>query len=202
MDSDHAGAKLRIFIDGGYFFKVFQPYRKIGIRNTMGRLTRRLSENYNLAGVHYFDSINKRDEAVRQKQEKFYYGYLQDKLGWNVEILDLQWPGGVAKQKGVDTSLAVCMHSRGIAGEFEVGIIVAADSDFAPATKLICQAGRVMRNAYFSARKSHDLSVACNGKPIRIDEIDFCYEDGSPNKLVSLDAYFALHPEKKKLLLK
>lgn len=136
-------------------------------------------------------------EAIRVRQEKFYYSVLRDKLGWNVEILDLQFPGGKPKQKGVDTSLAVCLHSRGIAGDFEVAIVVAADSDFAPATKLVRQAGRVIRNAYFSIRKSHDLFIACNGRPIRLDEVDFCYEVGTPTSLFSLDSYLAAHPDKK-----
>lgn len=96
--------KLRIIIDGGYLFNVFQPYRDLGYRYSAKRMARLLALNHDLQGVHYVDSINQRDPAIKKKQET-YYEMLKDRFGWDVTILPLQYPGGVATQKGTDTAV-------------------------------------------------------------------------------------------------
>lgn len=178
--------RLRVFIDGGYLFHVFAPYRKEGYKYSLQRLARRLSENHVLQKVHYIDAINNRDPAIKKKQEKFYFEYLRDKLGWEVTIHPLQWPGGIAKQKGTDSSLTLQLHSLAVKGEYDTAIIIAADSDYVPAVELAKQEGKVVRNAYFSMRPSYHLQEACNGVPIRLDDIDFIYHKTEPRKLVEL----------------
>jgi uncharacterized LabA/DUF88 family protein len=181
--------KLSIFIDGGYLFRAFkEEYSLDGYRYSPKRLIRRISEESVLVKVHYFDSINNRDAATKQKQERFFYGLLRDKLGWDVEILPLQWPDGVnAEQKGVDTSIALKLHALAIEGEYEVAVLLAADSDFVPAVDRVKKTGRVVRNAYYSKCPSWHLQQACNGKHIRLDEIDFIYKQGDPMNLLRID---------------
>jgi hypothetical protein len=41
-------------------------------------------------------------------------------------------------------------------------------------------------NAYLSVRPSFHLQQACNGKPIRLDNLDFIYRDGKPTDLFSI----------------
>ena len=178
--------RLSIFIDGGYLFKVFDRYRNSGYRQSLSRLCRVLSQDHTLVKLHYVNSINTRDRRIKEKQEKFYHGYLRDKLGWDVIILPLQWPGGNAEQKGTDTALALCLYDCAVADEYDTGIILAADSDFVPCVERAKKLGRVIRNAYFSCRPSFHLQQACNGSLIRLDDIDFIYEDGNPKVLFSL----------------
>lgn len=147
-----------------------------------------LSENYHLIKVHYYNAINLRNPAVRSKQEKFYYGHLRDQLGWDMVILPLQWPGGVAEQKGTDTSLALQLHDFALKDEYDTAILLAADADFVPPVELAKQAGKIVRNAYFSVRPSYHLQQACNGPHIRLDDIDFVYADGNPRGLLSLSS--------------
>jgi hypothetical protein len=96
-------SRLHVFIDGGYVFNVFDPYRKLGYRYSCKRLVRLLSMNYQLLAVHYVNSINLRDAATKEKQERFYYGQLRDTLGWDVHILPLQWQ--------IQTSCRPCKRS-------------------------------------------------------------------------------------------
>jgi len=180
------GIRLSVFIDGGYLFKVCAPYSGAGYRYSCKRLIRRLSENYNLEKVHYVNSINLRNAAIRVKQEKFYYDYLKNRLGWEVEILPLQWPGGIAQQKGTDSTVTLLLQNAALANECDVVILLAADSDFVPPVELVKKLGKIVRNAYFSSRPSYHLQQACNGTPIRLDDIDFIYKDGNPQDLITL----------------
>lgn len=181
-----AASQLRIIIDGGYLFKVFSPYARAGYRQSLGRLARLLSLNYTLRGIEYVNSINNRDQATREKQERFYYDYLRDKLGWNVHILPLQWPGGKAEQKGTDSTITLRLVELAAKNEYETVILLAADSDFCPPVESVKEQGKIVRNAYFSARPSYHLQKACNGPLIRLDDLDFVYKDGDPRTLLRL----------------
>jgi uncharacterized LabA/DUF88 family protein len=181
-----SSSQLRIIIDGGYLFKVFSPYSALGYRQSFKRLGRLLSLNYTLRGIEYVNSINNRDQPTREKQEKFYYGYVRDKLGWNVHILPLQWPGGKAEQKGTDSTITLLLHSLAVRNEYETAILLAADSDFVPPVQMAISQGKIIRNAYFSARPSFHLQQACNGPHIRLDDLDFVYKDGDPRNLIKL----------------
>lgn len=177
---------VSIFIDGGYLFKVFDRYREKGYRQSLRRLVRLLSQEQNLKKVHYVNSINNRILATKEKQEKFYYGYLRDVLNWETTILPLQWPGGKAEQKGTDTTLALCLYDSAVSKEYDVAILLAADSDFCPSVEKVKSLGKIVRNAYFSCRPSFHLQQACNGIPSRLDDLDFIYVNGAPDKLFSL----------------
>jgi hypothetical protein len=97
--------RLSIFIDGGYLFHVFNPYRNRGFKYSLKRMVRLLATDYVLQRVYYVDAINERDANTKKKQEAFFYGVLRDQLGYEVLIRPLQFPGGQPTQKGTDTSL-------------------------------------------------------------------------------------------------
>ena len=160
--ADGSSNRLRIIIDGGYLFKVFDPYRAKGLRYSCKRLARLLSENYYLLKVHYVSSINLRNPTTRANQERFYNGYLRDKLGWEVHIMALQWPGGHAQQKGTDSTITLLLHDMAVKNQYDTVILLAADSDFVPPVELAKAAGKIVRNAYFSDRPSWHLQQACN----------------------------------------
>ena len=182
------GSKLSIFIDGAYLFKGFTEYGfGTAYRQSLKRLARRISENHYLVRVHYYNAINNRDQALKEKQERFYQGVLRDKFGWNVRILPLQWPGGKAQQKGVDTTLALEMNQLAISNEYETAVLLAADADFVPLVEYVKQCGKVVRNAYYAMRPSWHLQQACNGAPIRLDDIDFIYRATNTQALGTID---------------
>jgi len=111
---------------------------------------------------------------------------LRDVLKWETTILPLQYPGGKAEQKGTDTTLALCLYDSAVSNEYDVAILLAADSDFCPCVEKVKSLKRVVRNAYFSCRPSFHLQQACNGTPIKLDDLDFIYMNGFPDKLFSL----------------
>lgn len=180
--------RLSIFIDGGYLFHVFAPYRNMGYRYSCKRLVRKLSTDCNLVKVCYVDSINQRDPKIKDKQEHFFYGHLRDQLGWEVIVSPLQWPGGQAKQKGVDAALALHLHHAAVKDEYDIAVLLAADADYVPAVDLVRDLGKIVRNAYFSARPSFHLQKSCRGNLVRLDDLDFVYPRDEPRKLVSLSA--------------
>ena len=183
-----AAPRLSILIDGGYLFKVFEYYPKEGYRYSCKRLQRKLSLNYNLTKVQYVNSINNRNPTVRAKQEKFYYGFLRDRLGWEVKILPLLFPGGQPKQKGTDALLIGMIHDLAIDENAHTAILLAADSDFVPPVERAVTSGKIIRNAYFSVRPSWHLQQACNGELIRLDDIDFIYKKENPRNLFTLSS--------------
>ena len=178
--------KLRIFIDGGYLFNTFRPYREAGFKYSPKRLIRKLSENHTLVKVHYVDAINNRNPSIKEAQERFYYGKLRDTYGWEVDIVPLQWPGGVAKQKGADTTLAVKFHSLAVDNQYDIAVLIAADSDYCTTVELVKARGKIVRNAFFLARPSYHLTQACNGEKIILDNIDFIYKPADPKTLLRI----------------
>lgn len=164
--------RLRIVIDGGYLFNTFKPYREKGYRYSPKRLERVLSRDYQLTGVHLVDGINNRNPDVFAKQEAF-YNKLRVVNGWDVQAIPLQWPGGQATQKGTDTALTLLIYKLAIHDLCDTMILVAADADFCEPVKDAVSAGKIVRNAYFAVRPSWHLQQACNGQPVRLDDLNF-----------------------------
>lgn len=177
--------RLRILIDGGYLFNVFKPFRAEGYKYSPKRLARLLSEGYNLAGVHYVDSMNERNATVKANQERFFFGVLRDTLGWEVTILPLQWPGGEARQKGTDSALTLLIYKLAVNNLADTITLLAADSDFCPPVEQAVAQGKVVRNAYFTHSPSYHLQQACNGVPVRLDDLDFLYRVDDTTTLVT-----------------
>jgi uncharacterized LabA/DUF88 family protein len=178
--------RLRIIVDGGYLFHVFAPYRDMGLKYSCKRLARLLSKEYSLRGVHYVDSINERNPSVKAHQERFFFDLLRDTLGWDVTILPLQWPGGEPRQKGTDSAITLLIYEMAVRDEYDTLILLAADSDFCLPVVQAVKAGKIVRNAYFSARPSYHLQESCNGEPIRLDDLDFFYRTDDPRTLITL----------------
>ncbi|MBI3684542.1 MAG: NYN domain-containing protein [Acidobacteria bacterium] len=82
--------------------------------------------------------------------------------------------------------MTLLLQNAALENECDVAILLAADSDFVPPVELVKRLGKVVRNAYFSSRPSYHLQQACNGTPIRLDDIDFVYKDGNPRDLITL----------------
>jgi uncharacterized LabA/DUF88 family protein len=179
--------RLRIVIDGGYLFNVFKPFREQGYRYSPKRLARLLAQNYNLTGpgVHYVDSINERNPVVKAKQEQFFNGVLRDTLGWEVDILPLQWPGGEPRQKGTDSTLTLLIYKLAVTNACDTLILLAADADFCQPVQEAVAHGIVVRNAYFAIRPSYHLQQACNGLAIRLDDLNFLYHVNDTRTLVT-----------------
>jgi len=170
--------RLRIIIDGGYLFNTFRPFRDLGFHYSCPRLARLLSRDYNLTGVHFVDAINDRRPDLKARQEAFYYGFLRDRLGWEVEIFPLQWPGGEPRQKGTDSAITLLIYQLAVSNQYDTLILLAADADFCLPVKQAVVAGKIVRNAYFTGQPSWHLQQACNGAPIRLDDLNFIFHKG------------------------
>lgn len=71
-----------------------------------------------------------------------------------------------------------------VSTEYDIAILVAADSDFCPAVEAVKGKGQVVANAYFSLRRSFHLQEACNGPLICLDKLDFLYRPEDTATLV------------------
>lgn len=176
---------LRIFIDGSYLFRVFDPYRRLGYHYSVKRMVDELCQRYNLQGVHYFGSFNPFNEELRKKQEAFYYGVLRDKCGYEVEVLPLQKIAGKLKEKGMDMALGIRMKELSDKETFETAILVAADGDYSYVVRAVQATGKIVVNAYFSIRRSHDLQQTC-GRWTRLDGVRMIYPKEDPKKLLTV----------------
>jgi uncharacterized LabA/DUF88 family protein len=147
-------------------------------------MVRLLATDYVLQRVYYVDAINERDANTKKKQEAFFYGVLRDQLGYEVLIRPLQFPGGQPTQKGTDTLVSITLAGK--IAEFDVAVLLAADSDFVPAVELVTQQQKVVRNAHFRVRPSFHLTQACNGPSIIMDDLDCFYHRDNPKELFTL----------------
>lgn len=65
-------------------------------------------------------------------------------------------------EKGVDILVALELLRGAYKDEYDVGIIVAGDGDYADVAAAVREAGKTVVNAFFRDKKSHELAKASN----------------------------------------
>jgi len=83
---------------------------------------------------------------------------------------------GEARQKGVDSLIAIDMLSKAFKKDYDEAILLAGDSDFTEVVKAVKDAGIKVAGAFFKENTSKEL-IQSFDKQIDLDNYDFIHND-------------------------
>ena len=84
----------------------------------------------------------------------------------------LEGPPGRVYKKGVDILVAIELLAGSFKNEYDVGIIISGDGDFADVAREVRGAGKFIYNASFENSKSYELAKASN-EFVAIDRLNW-----------------------------
>jgi uncharacterized LabA/DUF88 family protein len=169
--------RVMIFIDGS---NLYHSLKNIFGRTDldMGKFSKKLLERRKLIRVYYYNAkVGMKEEPERYKhQQQFFAGinaipYFELRLG---RLVYNNWPNVPPYEKGIDVQLTTDMLTHSFKNNYDVAILVAGDSDFAPALQALKDSGKHVEVALFGKggasrelRKVADRVLTTNARFIR-----------------------------------
>ena len=137
--------RVMIFIDGS---NLYHSLKNIFNRTDLdiGKFCRRLLGRRKLVRIYYYNAkVGKKEEPERYKsQQTFFAGvnaipYAELRLG---QLIYNNLPSIPPYEKGIDVQLTTDMLTHSFKNNYDVAILVAGDSDFAPALQAVKDYGK------------------------------------------------------------
>jgi len=147
--------RLMIFIDGSNLYH--------SLKNTfsrtdldIGRFCQKLLNRRKLVRIYYYNAkVGKKEEPERYRhQQAFFAGvntipYSELRLG---RLVYTNWPTVPPYEKGIDVQLTADMLTHSFQNNYDVVVLVAGDSDFAPALQAVKDYGKHVEVALFGKK--------------------------------------------------
>jgi uncharacterized LabA/DUF88 family protein len=163
-----------IFIDGS---NLYHSLKNIFGRTDLdiGRFSRKLLGRRRLIRVYYYNArVGIKEEPERYRHQQAFFAsvnaipYSELRLG---RLVYNNWPNTPPYEKGIDVQLTTDMLTHSYKDNYDVAILVAGDSDFAPAVQAIKDSGKQLEVALFGRgstsqqlRKVADRVIAVNSR--------------------------------------
>lgn len=192
-------SRIMIFIDGNYLEKHISAKVDEEINySTLGNYLRQQCNYGSLVRCYFYDGLpdpeqnlsylegseqTKRTDELnfqyQKKKEHFdkiaMFDYFQVRKGKAVYNKGFDKQGKERwefRQKGVDSLIAIDMLTKAYQGHYDVGILVAGDSDFIEIVKSVKDTGVNIMGAYFQDRMPKELVYEFDRKfVLRIEEL-------------------------------
>jgi uncharacterized LabA/DUF88 family protein len=165
-------ARVMIFIDGSNVFKS-QDLIEAGYRLDYAKLVKNvILDGQELVRTYYYAS----EDVPPIESQSNLYRELRDNLKFDTTILPLKVReldnGNLKKQeKGVDISLAVDMLSMAYKDGYDIGILVAGDSDYLKLVRAVKDTGKKVKVIAIKKSCSSDLMSSSDYRPFWLDDI-------------------------------
>jgi len=166
--------RVMIFIDGS---NLYHSLKNIFGRTDLdlGKFCRKLLARRKLIRIYYYNAkVGFKEEPERYRhQQKFFASvnaipYSELRLG---RLVYSNWPNAPPYEKGIDVQLTTDMLTHGYKNNYDVAILVAGDSDFAPALQAVKDIGKHVEVALFGRsgtsqqlRKVADRVITINAR--------------------------------------
>ena len=145
--------RVMIFIDGSNLYHSLKNYFKRTDLD-IGKFCRKLLGRRQLVRIYYYNAkVGQRQEPELYKQQQAFLSginaipYTELRLGRLVYTSN--WPTVPPYEKGTDVQLATDMITHSYKGNYDVGILVAGDNDFAGAVQAVKDNGKHVEVALF-----------------------------------------------------
>jgi uncharacterized LabA/DUF88 family protein len=145
--------RVMIFIDGSNLYHSLKNYFKRTDLD-IGKFCRKILQRRQLIRIYYYNAKvgQKQEPELYKQQQAFFDGvnsipYTELRLGRLVYTN--QWPTVPPYEKGTDVQLATDMITHSYKGNYDVGILVAGDNDFAGAVQAVKDNGKHVEVALF-----------------------------------------------------
>lgn len=172
--------RVMVYIDGS---NLYYSLRQMTGRKDVdfSKFARKLvGSNRQLVRTYYYNApIDQDKEPDRYKgQQKFFQAlrridYFEVRLG---RLVYRGWPDVPPYEKGVDIRLGTDMLAHGVAGNYDVAILVSGDSDFADAVQAVKDRGLHVEAALFASSGSQRLrDVVDRAIPLDVNFLNDCW---------------------------
>ena len=141
-----------VFIDGS---NLYHSLKNVFGRTDLdiGKFCQQLLRRRKLIRIYYYNArVGRKEEPERYKhQQAFFAGvnaipYSELRLG---RLVYNNWPNVPPYEKGIDVQLTTDMLTHSFKNNYDVAILVAGDSDFAPALQSVKDYGKHVEVALF-----------------------------------------------------
>ncbi|HEY83170.1 MAG TPA: NYN domain-containing protein [Dehalococcoidia bacterium] len=166
--------RVMIFIDGS---NLYHSLKNIFGRTDLdiGKFCRKLLARRKLIRIYYYNAkVGFKEEPERfRHQQRFFASvnaipYSELRLG---RLVYSNWPNAPPYEKGIDVQLTTDMLTHAYKDNYDVAILVAGDSDFAPALQAVKDSGKHVEVALFGRsgtsqqlRKVADRVISINAR--------------------------------------
>jgi uncharacterized LabA/DUF88 family protein len=173
-----APKRIRVVIDGtnlkgaleNHGFSTHINYRQLGIE--IGKRLPAEHQVWRLDEVIYVTAapIQSHNPERYARWRKF-QTMIERQSRVELRLGRLEGPPGRVYEKGVDTLCAIALLAGAFKDQYDIGVIVAGDGDYADVAKEVQAPGKAIFNAFFEQEKSYELAKAATGF-IALDQIN------------------------------
>lgn len=165
--------RVMIFIDGSNLYHSLKNYFKRTDLD-IGKFCRKLLGRRQLVRIYYYNAkVGQRQEPELYKQQQAFLSginaipYTELRLGRLVYTSN--WPTVPPYEKGTDVQLATDMITHSYKGNYDVGVLVAGDNDFAGAVQAVKDNGKHVEVALFGKQGTSQQLRAVADRVISIN---------------------------------
>ena len=149
--------RIMIFIDGSNLYhSLREHFKRTDI--DIGRFCQKLLDRRRLIRIYYYNAqVGRRQEPERyQDQQSFFASiraipYCELRLG---RLVYTNWPAAPPYEKGIDILLTTDLLTHSFKNNYDVGILVAGDSDYVGAVQAVKDNGKNVEVALFGKERT------------------------------------------------
>ena len=164
--------RVMIFIDGSNLYHSLKGhFKRTDIE--IGKFCQKLLEKRRLIRIYYYNAVvGRREEPERYQHQQAFFAsvsaipYCELRLG---RLVYINWPTAPPYEKGIDILLTTDLLTHSFKNNYDVGILVAGDSDYVGAVQAVKDNGKNMEVALFGKERTSRLLRDVADKIITID---------------------------------
>lgn len=144
--------RVMIFIDGSNLYHSLKGhFKRTDI--DIGKFCKKLVEKRRLIRIYYYNAeVGRREEPERHQHQQAFFAsvraipYCELRLG---RLVYINWPTVPPYEKGIDILLTTDFLTHSFKNNFDVGILVAGDTDYVGAVQAVKDNGKNVEVALF-----------------------------------------------------
>jgi len=149
--------RVMIFIDGSNMYHSLKGHFK-RTDVDIGKFCHKLVEKRRLIRIYYYNAqVGRRQEPERHQQQQAFFAsvsaipYCELRLG---RLVYINWPTVPPYEKGIDILLTTDLLTHSFKNNYDVGILVAGDSDYVGAVQAVKDNGKNAEVALFGKERT------------------------------------------------
>lgn len=164
--------RIMIFIDGSNLYhSLKEHFKRTDI--DIGRFCQKLLDRRRLIRIYYYNAqVGRRQEPERYQDQQAFFAsiraipYCELRLG---RLVYTNWPTAPPYEKGIDIQLTTDLLTHSFKNNYDVGILVAGDSDYVGAVQAVKDNGKNVEVALFGKERTSRPLRDVSDKIITID---------------------------------
>ena len=149
--------RVMVFIDGSNLYHSLKNhFKRTDI--DMGKFANKMLERRRLIRIYYYNArVGRKEEPERYRHQQAFFDsvtsipYTELRLG---RLVYVNWPHSPPYEKGVDIQLTTDLLTHSYKNNYDIGILVAGDSDYVGALQAVKDNGKNIEVALFGKERT------------------------------------------------